>query len=1641
MASTNDFLTNLGGILNQQFETGDNKLTSLNIAQNGTNQFYGKLGSFANEFDQSADRSYTEEGSIRTDYYNPRPKQLDLLTQEPDATVLVKKRAFASLAENYRLDLMDEQEKLFYKTTKILFQNKCKQISAYEKLAKIATISADLGRVDYHLLPILFAATDALPQTPGDDGFNTIQDTINGTLSKFKSIVDRVREIVGLSQDSNYTTWLTGIPDSFRSDFGEGTGVIEFTNITSLSTTTTIKLGQGSFRLEFSDPYEMMLITNWDIEQAINDAHNKFYSNSYFQLGITSLDDTISLAKRNLNDIRASRNASPIIFQVNPDAFLGKRVSAIIDNIGFEIKFDASSIGNLTGGDNIDPSALFGSPEAGINGLTNAEVNLFNNIVSSLYNQISLTVNTRRKAFADNQDVKKGLNSLRKKMRLHYGNKLLIQPMDNVHIYLSSKKKIDDKIVGGLQGSFQAQGFLQGVNNLVQNIKDTFAINEQYNLEKSIFVGNDFPNWLWMAMRSQFVSDRNGAHVFAGIVEKASSTHSGGFFSVSVSGSDNGGYFGYGVVNFKPSVNVFNGSLYDPLTPFKLEFDSATGVLKQKNGTPELLDENKGLFSSAFVKDKNGLLAGIKPTIDTFTRQDADRLRNNSVRRVFYDPDGMVYRWKEGIATLVLFGDSYDPTAQSVYNQPPAITSNPFAGQDIMNVLSLLISGEPYNFNTFYKAAIQFDNFKKDPTTNEDPSGSYFRGLQTQLKYRNAIYGNFVPFKKLTMDNASFTKILHSQLNAIKYDADLNDLIQQRAALADKLSFFGKTTANDFQNVSDSQLLFAKQNLSAMDQQIQAKLISISNELFQDGNPPVRIVGDDISYDYDSSDVNASGSKTRLEEQSRKDLIRKLNFLTRRLAWKVRANEDVNFLLVDDTYDKDYDIQAFEKSFVPLETYKSEYMTVADQINAVAGTMQDLEVFCNTQGHIEVRNPKYNRMPSSVFYKMLRMKNELGIQTFPQFLEDLFVNQVNELYKNIEVLEDEIRLYCLALGNATDTTCVSFINNFDKGTFGNSARISGTIGSFAFISDETTGKILQGALDLSLEANPDKMIASVQSRLSSINSQSSISAFSLPARVSFVQSAVNPAANSNSDFKNLSQIQDLATTTQRGPTLTKRLFEKTGQTFDLNQLFNNTTNSIVKTSTISSVDILQISNGIAERLSSRQRAIKQAANSLKNIQEGLTLFNGNGGTGDRTLGNALLFPSLYDSKSIPKVFEHMIEDESYDDLGPDSGKRYVIKNHDIIRYEISENRPRFTSIEVTGSLGPDFIDQNQLSPDLNVFGSGSGGNAQVTAAAVDYDLWRMYGISIPQSVNAPFLSNPDTQCAPYAVSLLNKSRQNIFQGSVDVIGNEYQQPGEVIYLENRDLLFYVESVSHSFQYGRQFTTSMQLTYGHNPGEYIPTPFDVIGKVLYKNKDITHFANKRQGNVFNQEHIGVIVGNANRTDPSAQSFQLQDDIVSGPYANLNKINLQNIIDHGGQILSTATDNITPTLEVRVYFNSANPSFNVANLYATDLRNTVLNYLTGATDLGQNAKPTANQSSDTKSLSAFASQIIATDVNANPNITGEFRYPSAKAFHYAREVVNNNSSSIIGTDLQSKIDTVVWNFIVDVWIVFKNPSIGG
>ena len=210
-----------------------------------------------------------------------------------------------------------------------------------------------------------------------------------------------------------------------------------------------------------------------------------------------------------------------------------------------------------------------------------------------------------------------------------------------------------------------------------------------------------------------------------------------------------------------------------------------------------------------------------------------------------------------------------------------------------------------------------------------------------------------------------------------------------------------------------------------------------------------------------------------------------------------------------------------------------------------------------------------------------------------------------------------------------------------------------------------------------------------------------------------------------------------------------------------------------------------------------------------------------------------------------------------------------------------------------------------------------GGVPILWAGATDFDLWRQYGWRDNKGVGRPVFKDAETQCAPYAVMLLNRARKNIVRGSVTLIGNEYYQIGDVVYINSRDILFYVTTVRHNFSYeGGTFTTTLDLQYGHPLGEYIPTPLDVIGKGLIKNqRNFNRTVSSREtAGVTLGVHLGLVKFKNETTDDEFKSM------LSGTHEFFNVNELKNSLVVSRIHIGESKIDSYPKVEVRGFMTS-------------------------------------------------------------------------------------------------------------------------
>lgn len=1619
------FLNDLSSSLNSSLGLADNKPGNLDSDNIGD---YGRLGDFASKIDKSAHRSYIEDGVIR----NIRPRALSIISQEPDMTIVIKKRAFASLKENHKADLLDEDELLFLRATKALFENKCKAIAAYERLSKYGRIASKNGGIisDYILPGVLGAADSLNALAPG------IID------ASMQSTLDTIKRVKAFSDPNFFTTWIRddGLP--FSSPTGDGPGTFELTTVSGISASNSTGFGQGKATITVEDPYRLMVVSNNDIDKAISDAKSVFKQKNFFRVTEFQLEQSISDLKTRLGQIRAQTGASQINFLMSEDTVLYKKVRAIIERTGREIifTFDAGILGSSLFAFDNSVVSLGDDARRGQEGLQGAEVDLFKQIIQNIYILMGLQQTTR----SEIKNFNKETNSVRKKMRLHYANKAIIQPMDVVTIFISSKTSIDTLISQGLQINY-ANSLLGALDNTVGNlesayddIKNTFnggtAGGSYLENERNAIAGPDFPLWLYGLLRNDFTRQSAGTCVFNGMIKSSSHSYSGGKYVLSVSAEDNCNYFDKGQININPSLDVYNSAIYDPLSPFKSSFDESSGL--QRGEVPELLDANKRLLNSGSVRAKLGSNKGQPVDEKLFDKMDIEPIAspnsNNPkdfgkrFRRKFTNPDGFVYRWKTGIGSLTLWGEPYSDLTSlgSMQSESaPSITQDPFAGQDTMNVLSLLITGQPYNFNTFMRGALQNGQLRRDDLFNEVASASFFKSLVSDATRQNSIWGNFIPFKNLVVNERQYQLLATGEFDLITKNDRLNKLLSDRAEAFDLVAKSYKQFQNtpmfytvDAKGVADKSdaekggISELTETIKKLDADIEKEMKDFQNSKnLANGNGTLSISGDDISFDptFTKSDDPVNETKRKME---RAEFRKKINGLTLRRLWSVKANEDNNLFIVDDTYDKNYDIQQFERSLSgKMENWKSNYVSVFSQIEGIKSLL-GLEVFADSQGHIRARPPQYNRMPTSVFRNMLQDKVDKGIKIFPDYLEGLFFNQVKGITDQIEIVEDEIRLYAAGLGKNNDSEAQKLIG-----------------GKFVFLTREESGRFGSKDMRSLMSQNEPDLTEDVDKKV-------------LEPLAEEINLRLNATINFDAIKRaNLTVNQKLFTGVAEQDIITKisdRIRQKTQQNSVPSSVRDIMSNTRLKGNGRSQADILRVLNQISMYVAERQRLMKKLKPVIANLREGLAVNS----TKDLDAGTSLLYSNFQNPEKIfPELLEGMIEDENDHDLGPGSGSRYVISDDTIINITVSENAPPYSFVQVDGRLGQGIV---SLDSGMEV---SNGGNPMVTAWSVDYDMWNMYGFKSGGPVTLPFFDDPNSQCAPYGVYLLNLARQQIFTASCTVIGNEFMQAGEVYYVESYDLLFYATSVTHNLTYNGSYTTTLELTFGHNPGEYIPTQLDIIGKGLYSNSHRADLVrNVRHDRGDNTVHLTVVLRDTGFG--TLLDFKNVENLIQGRFGDQNKKNLSNMLLAISGLLTPTNVSQVLSIELRIYENK-NPSINMP--YSKDLKRvaeSVKDWVANPQKVNlENPKSMLPESNVETNVDT--SKIIIKIVDLDAQKTNETYSPSSPAWAMARHFVNAagiSSSTADGTEtveqkeLSNRELKMLIESVIDVWIVFSTPA---
>lgn len=1629
-----DFLNGLGRIVNEQFGFGENTNYTLDAFGTDRVESFGLLGDFAKKFDRTSERTYFEDGIVQ----NIRPRLRQVFFQQPEMTIVFKKKQFSSLVENSRLDLLEAKERLLIRSIKRLVQNKLRFMAQYERLSKIEQITLQTGEFNTALAPALFESVQLLSAA-----------VPNIFSSKTLNTFDTLRKALAFSDTADVSTWTTNdFESAYQSELGEGTGTFELTTFASVNTNVGTELGSGNASITIEDPYKILIVTDDDITQAISDASN-FFRNSFF--GRFTERETESLIDRLKSDLalqRGLRNAGQIEFITEPQSQFSRRVRAIETGSGREVLFNYNP-GFIGFGGGVEIDAQFLGNER--NQLNGQEASLFRQIITNIFRLIGF----RNTTDAEIQDFNREQNYVRRRMRLFFLGQPIIQQMDVVNIFMTTKTTEDQKLTQGFQNVFSlgSQGFALGqkfdsifrsISTTIANIKGTNNAPEE--LEKNIIAGPDFPLWLWRLFRNEFTSQNAGTAIFVGLVRDITDSFDGGKYTLNITCEDNAGYFTKSMITIKPALDEGNSVLYDPLTPFDLSFDAATGqsITDINFGEfPPLLPENQRLLTSQAARFKNGRFRGQRANDILFFSNNEETGFDN-VRNVLSDPTGLVYRWKQGIQSLTKTERAAPRRSSLIEDRTPALTASPFAGQDVMNVLSLLVTGQPYNYNSFLRAALANGNSTVgfDQQKNEPPSTSYINFLTNQLQRRNVLYGNFVPLKKLVINQAAEAFIRRAQADFLQEEREINNLVRERQTKFDELLFLTRGETNalaDAFSRNESGDFVGNPNFSTRTieaEAIRAEIFVLDQKIneaqqrfqqtisgFQQDKPggQITIINDDVQFDTSLGGINENQSdEGKLLSQI--ELRKKIFSYTLRRLWQVKANDDVNYFIVDDQYDNNFDIQGFERALGGSPSlFNNQYTTVMEQIKNVSQLL-NLEVFANTQGHIEVRPPQYNRVPSSVFFRMFKERDAKGIKVFPEFLESLFFNQVRGLINRVEIVEDEIRLRTIALGatpsnrNDLDKEIRDFLSS-SNGTFSGELQNN----NFVFVTDPRTGTFISSINQAFSQSNAESeqnRVRSIQAALRSVQSQASKATessrqFDPITRISALRA-----------FDRAASINSLRTETlqSRADDIRNRLFQKTGRRAPtINDLYSNQRLKRFANNSFSRLDGLNIVQQIGQFVNERNKLLRSLVKAAQNLEEGIS-FNA-----DDSGSRQVLFPYLSrkgesDNPGVPDVLTHMIEDEDEDDIGINSSKRYILRDSNYSSISISVTPPPYNVVTVNGLFGEGFVNPpGNLQTDND-------GNVVTSAYAIDYDTLYQFGWRAASTISAPFFSDPDSQCAPYATFKLLQARANILQGSVTVnTYNEFYQPGDVVYIEDRDLLFYVTQVSHNFSWG-QLSTKLELKYGHPPGEYLPTTLDVVGKILYNARGYTGDFRSTRFDDPNDDEISL---GAFSTNTGSNEFNSFDRFLSGPRGALNKKLLGNlVIGAAGALNPTGVPSRSAFLELRVYSINGATAPDPAN-FADDIRA----YLIDPSSFSNLTASTISIDDQPEGFKVPENRvrIRIVDIADDEFFTG----PSQAAYNVVRELEGGSqggASDPAGN--LNELDRLLVDNIIDAFVVFEN-----
>ncbi len=1336
-----------------------------------------------------------------------KPKNRAVVSMNPTAAILIKKKAFSTFKATNDLRFMDKTEKMLLRITKALFALKVAQLRAYESLTKLDKFYDETGDLNFALLADLISSSKYLQTTNSSSTSDYLSILAGfGVAAGIAASVEDVIKIVrrnAFSTANTKTTWIVDPDDVQNYGTGPGTGVIELCTFTSLNTSVGVGSESKSASFSIVDPHRIMNISEDDIEMAIEEG-------LYGTLGL-------------MNDL----------------AYAGM------------------------GGEYIDPTL----------------------IISSAFEIFGL----------GNLDPTIDIDYIRDRMRVFYLGKWMVNVNDGISIFISSNKSVTNNT------DINSDSFGTSLDDSYFKIDDVML-----EAERKLYTNQNISSSSYRDIRKYSNNSFTMQHVFGGFVKDVSESYSAERSTISVNCQDNMGWLTGMRFMEEPALMDPRAPLEDPITPYDIKTISSTSPLR--SSYLELLPENKILLKSGLLSFGSGLLTGANANETNIYQGQYSGAGSMYGAQIVQHPSGLIYRWRTGTLAIAsqfpATGGSLDGGQTAVAISQSArqsygfsVTNSVVSNLDVANVISVLITGQPYNIETFTQLAADAMNVTRN-RSSMSPNDALSFTLDS-IRKQNPFYGNFKPFRLITMSEQTINRLSGDSITFEDAKSKVSILRKRKNELNKKIRIL-KDSGNEA-------------IISILEQERKSIELSINDQI-------------EATYknngSLDSNNINSSalldanfnifGQNKALSlnsnNESDHDLTRAMmKIATTRKIEDVKLNRDQNLLIVSDQYDLNPDIKA---SIMKLrdsgfQLFKGNYLDVYSRCKESANLTM-MEFFCNPNGHLEIRPPQYNKTPLSVLNALSKYQSTTGRKIVPDFLFTMLTDRISSIKLELHSLNLRIAIVALMTGRFPDSSLIPGVPASGRSSltfFGigsgltgsaatSSAKTSSSINLNGFdtlvsdthsdyfyldIGSVESGDILNGDIETpignfdqiirefgtktqdnsigsitiydktleSLVNNPNKQLSGTSTSDSGGSSQIGSSKDVTLGINSIVavfrqQSGINPASGiaasgDNGIFLESDLLIGIPSDKFNTGIVEQRLdklFEELEQAISKrNMLVGVLRKDQEKENELSRIEA-DLTDGFSEENTDFwddpqvQQQVDNIFPGSKNTKTTVSKFVGAvhdiGKYTKKTIDATRDF--LSGSATKGSLFDHLIDDDTRNLLGPGSGKRFIIYDEQIKSYDIRERAPEFTRVDIFGSTP--LVNQQMKQ-------TTGGENLMQWAGAVDYDLWRQYGYNKKSVDDAPFISDAETQAKPLAMQHLAIQRTAIFSGTISLAGNEYYQPGDTVYIPSKGLLFYVNSITHSLTIGSSFDTQLSLVFGHAPGTYLPTPMDIIGQSYSK----------------------------------------------------------------------------------------------------------------------------------------------------------------------------------------------------------------